>query len=187
MNNIFDIPASLLEEIKKVISPETIRESTDALKFQRDNPGGDWLKYKQEDAEDTMRRYSGRADSSLAKGITGSVTGYYSKKLLLPVDHIKGTPGAMGEESFVNSPDNKKMADLKSEIGSPHQFNSKQNPIFIAVNHKGDAYTMEGNHRLAYAANHGISHIHAEVRYFNGGEDVDGPMHPSKLISLHKE
>lgn len=164
-----------------------INESADEeLRFKTDNPGGDWLKYKQEDAESMMSKYK-NTDNSLGKGFSGSVTGYFTKHVVIPVSHIKNTPGAMGEENYVNTPSNKKMDTLKSEIGSPDKFDSKSHPIFIAVNHKGDAYTMEGNHRLAYAAQHGIDHIHAEVRYFNGGETVQGKYHPSTLLKLHHE
>jgi hypothetical protein len=42
---------------------------------------------------------------------------------------------------------------------------------------------LEAN-RQADAVKHKIPHIHAEVRYYNGGEKVDGPMHPSKLKAI---
>jgi hypothetical protein len=73
------------------------------------------------------------------------------------------------------------MDNLEKEIGHPDNFNSEANPISIGINHRGEPHVMEGNHRLAYALKHKIPHIHAEVRYYNGGEEASGPMHPSKL------
>lgn len=135
-----------------------------------DNPGGDWLKHKQEDAEKSYGRY---------RGITGSITAYHKDgPQKLRVDAIKNFPGARGEEAWRN--DSPKMDDLEKDIGHPSNFNSKEHPIMIAVNHRGEPHIQEGNHRLAYAVKHKIPHIHAEVRYYNGGEEADGPMHPSK-------
>lgn len=165
---------------------EAIHESTDPLKFHIDNPGGEWLQHKQESAKEWMRKH-GDSDTSLGKGFSGSVTGYYNKPLNLPVSYISNLPGATGEEKYRGSPDNQKMKNLESDIGSPDKFDSKNHPIFVAVNHMGHAYVMEGNHRLEYARKNGIPNIHTEVRYFNGGETADKHMHPTKIINLHKE
>ena len=150
---------------------EYITENDD---LRYDNPGGDWLKGKQTDAEASYSRY---------KGITGSTTAYTRNRTVkLKVDAIKHLPGARGEEAWRDH--SSKMDDLEKEVGHPSNFNSEQNPIMLAVNHRGEAFVQEGNHRLAYAAKHKIPHIHAEVRYYNGGEEADGPMHPSKLAGM---
>jgi hypothetical protein len=161
-------------------------ESVEPLKFTVDNPGGDWLDYKQQQAREFIAKH--RDDnSSLGKGFSGAVTGYYNKPLNLPVRHLTNLPGAMGEEEYRSDTNNPKMHSLEKEIGDPKNFDSKAHPIFIAVNHMGHSYVIEGNHRLEYARKHGISHIHAEVRYFNGGEAVNKQMHPDKLKQLHTE
>lgn len=169
------------EREDKQLSLESVEHG---LKFKVDNPGGDWLKYKQEDAEERMRKY-GHSDTHLGKGMTGSITGYYNKPVHIPVKHIQNLPGATGEEKFRDT--GTKQKSLEKEVGHPDNFDTKKHPIFIGVNHLGHGYVMEGNHRLAYAKKHGISHIHAEVRYYNGGEDAEGPLHPDKLKQLHKE
>ena len=164
----------------------TIHESTEPLKFHVDNPGGEWLQYKQDSAKEWIRKH-GDENTSLGKGITGAVTGYFNKPMNLPVQYLSKLPGAMGEEQYRGSTTNQKMKNLESDIGSPDNFDSKKHPIFVAVNHMGHAYVMEGNHRLEYARKNGISHIHTEVRYFNGGETADKLMHPSTITKLHKE
>lgn len=139
-------------------------------KFKIDNPGGTWLKHKQEDANDDYPTY---------KGYNGATTGYFTGRLKIPVHHIKNMPGARGEHKFRNN-DLKLMA-LEKEVGHPSNFDSKKHPILIGVNHKGESSILEGNHRLAYAHKHKISHIHAEVRYYNGGEEAKGNFHPDTI------
>ena len=65
-------------------------------------------------------------------------------------------------------------------------FSTKDHPIFIGVNHRGKPHVVEGNHRLAHAIKHGHEKIHAEVRYYNGGEDVKGQgFHPDQVLHMH--
>ena len=145
------------------------------IKYHQDNPGGSWEERKQNIAND---HYAER------KGLHGATTGYFNKNLRLPVNDIKHLPGAMGEHKFRDS--GKKQDRISSQIGHPKNFNSKEHPIMIGVNHRGEAHVMEGNHRLAYAAKHKISHIYSEVKYYNGGERINGPHSPKKMLSLHK-
>lgn len=163
---------------------QPLQESTNPVTFRQDNPGGDWLASKQRWAEEDMAKRGGKG--YVGKGITGATTGYFNKPVNLPVSHLINLPGAEGEEAFRGNSDNQKMDHLKNEIGHPDNFDSEKHPIFIAVNHKGDSCVMEGNHRLTYAHQNGIKHIHTEVRYYNGGEDVNGHMHPAVLQALHK-
>jgi hypothetical protein len=158
---------------------DILKESSESPKFRRDNPGGDWLKYKQEAADADMRK--GRS------GHRGATTGYFNKNLHLPVSKLHKLRGAMGEHKFRH--EGPKAERLAKEIGHPKNFNSKDHPIMIGVNHHGEPHVMEGNHRLAYAHKHGISHIHAEVKYYNGGEDHPhlGDFHPHELLKHHKD
>jgi hypothetical protein len=153
-----------------------VENKDDAPKFRTDNPGGDWLKHKQADADkDTLRH-----------GLRGGTTGYFSKNLRLPVAVLHHLPGAMGEEKFRDDPKKPKAANVEKQIGHPSKFDSEKHPIMVGVNHKGHAYVMEGNHRLAYAKRHKISHIHTELKYYNGGEDVkDGTLPPHDALKLH--
>ncbi len=159
-------------------------EDKKTLKFHQDNPGGDWEKYKQEDAEADMKN-SRFKDHHRGKGMRGPVTGYFNKPAHIPTSKLKHLPGAMGEERFRNDGD--KLKALEKEVGHPSKFDTKEHPVFVAVNHKGHAYVMEGNHRIAYAAKHNIPHVHAEIRYYNGGEKAKGILHPDTVMDSHKE
>ena len=153
------------------------------LKFRRDNPGGGWLERAKDRAEERMKNSSRETASS--RGITGSTTGYFNKNLRLPTSYLRRLPGAMGEERYRAA--GSKLKRLEDEVGHPDNFNSKDHPILIGVNQEGQAHIVEGNHRVAYADKHGISHVHAEVKYFNGGEEVEGNHHPDKMIKRHEE
>jgi hypothetical protein len=154
---------------------KTYREFLAEAQFKQDNPGGSWLRHKQENADTDYHR---------RKGLNGATTGYFNKNLHLPVSHLNHLPGAMGEHEFRDH--GPKQDQLSKQIGHPSKFDSKNHPIMIGVNHRGEAHVMEGNHRLAYAKRHGISHIHAEVKYYNGGETHPGPHSPQSLLKLHK-
>lgn len=137
--------------------------------FRSDIPNEDWLKMHQEDAENTYGRW---------KGITGKVTGYFDHLHEMNPSILRNVPGLNGEHHFRESPNSKRIDDT---IGHPSNFDSQNHPIMIGVNHRGRAYVIEGNHRLGYAIKHRIPVIHAEIKYYNGGERVNGPFHPSKL------
>jgi hypothetical protein len=150
---------------------EIIKESIN-VDFKTDNPGGEWEKYKQEDADATYHRN---------KGITGSVTGWFTSPVELDVSQVKHLRGLKDEHLYRDDEGSQKMHYLKKDVAESGGFNSKEHPIFITVNHRGEWFVSEGNHRLAYAKQNGIKKIYAEVRYYNGGEKVESDMHPSKI------
>jgi hypothetical protein len=155
---------------------KTFIQFIEEAKFRRDNPGGSWLEYKQKNAEEHYDK---------KKGLHGGTTGWFTHNLNLPVSHLSSVEGLMGEHKFRDS--GPKQDRLSAEIGNPSNFNSKDHPIMVGINHRGVPFVMEGNHRLAYAKKHGITHIHAEVKYYNGGEDREGAYSPKSLSQLHKE
>lgn len=149
------------------------------MELRTDNPGGDWLKNQRKDAARKFRKYG--------RGAWGSVTAHTQGPIRIPVDHIKHLPGSNGEEKFRDDPTAVKSARLEREVGHPSRFTTKDHPVTIVVNHKGQPYIADGNHRTAYAARHGISHVHATVSYHAGGEDARGPLHPNKLKRIARE
>lgn len=155
--------------------------ASSSLEFKSDNPGGQWLKDKQEDAES---RYSRN------KGTNGATTGYFNRAVKMKTSDIKSIKGVNGEEKYRGDSNAPKRKYLNDEIGHPSNFNSRKNPILIGVNHRGESHVIEGNHRLAYAADNGIQHIHSDIRYFNGGEDAvstSSPLHPSNIIKNNSD
>lgn len=159
-----------------------IEESTE-VKFRRNNPGGDWLKKHQQNAEITMKTSS--KNTTTGNGLDGKITGYFTHTLELPTKHLKNIPGANGEHEYRDNFSSSKHTELSNSVAE-HGFNSKKHAILIGVNHRGKPYILEGNHRLAHAIKHGHENIHADVRYFNGGEDVKGQgFHPDQVLHLH--
>jgi hypothetical protein len=165
---------------------------TEAAEFRQDNPaargeegGKEWLDDNKKYAEEKAKKANGKG--ATGKGITGAQTGYFKGLVKLPTSAVHKIPGANGEEAYRGDNSSDKNKNLEKTIGDPSKFDMKKHPALIAVNHKGEAHVMEGNHRIAYAQRHGISHIHTEVRYWNGGEDVKGNMHPDKVKALHNK
>lgn len=152
---------------------EFVVESAPA--FRVDNPGGEWLEYEQERAAKRKNM------------IGGSTTGWFKQNLRLPVEALANVPGYYDEHLIRRDISNPKYQRLEKDVEDPTNFDTKNNPIMIGVNHHGQPFVMEGNHRLGYALNNGISHIDAEVKYYNGGEAVEGPFHPSKVAAMHSE
>lgn len=142
--------------------------------FHSDIPNETWLKQKQETAEERYHRN---------KGITGSITGHFDHLHVLDPQKLKDIPGLNDEHHFREDPKSPKSLKLKH----PSEFDTSKNPISISINHRGEPFVAEGNHRLGYAVTHGIKQIHAEIKYFNGGERANGPLHPSKLKNWRAE
>jgi hypothetical protein len=162
----------------------------EAAEFKQDNPaargeegGKEWLERNKKYAEEDAAKAKGRG--ATGKGISGAQTGYFKGLVKLPVSALHKMKGANNEEAYRDDNSSDKNKNLEKTIGHPDKFNSKKHPPLIAVNHKGEPHIMEGNHRIAYAKRHGISHVHAEVKYWNGGEDVKGSMHPDKVKDMH--
>ncbi len=143
------------------------------VEFHDNNPGGDWLKRERARVKKEGRR--------------GPETYATKHAVQIPVSHIAHLKGENGEEEFRNDPESYKHARLAKEVGHPSKFNSKDNPIRINVWHNGEAKIADGNHRTAYAHRHGISHIHAHVAYYAGGEESKGPLHPKTLKKIVKK
>jgi hypothetical protein len=149
--------------------------------FTRDNPGGSWLRGKQENADRAM------AESSRGlgrRGITGPVTGTMGMEtdMFLPTDRLSSLTGLMDENRRPGDP---KFDDLLERVREEgFDPNQTGNRIVISVNHRGEPFVLEGNTRIAVARELGIPNVKAEVRYWNGGEDVDGPFSPENVARI---
>ncbi len=149
--------------------------------FYRDNPGGEWLRGKQERADIAMAE-SGRGLGR--RGITGSVTGTMGMQtdLFMPTRLLSTLTGLMDERRVPGDPKfDALLARAREEGFDPNQAGNR---IVIAVNHRGDPYVLEGNTRIAVARELGIPNVKAEVRYWNGGEDAEGPFAPQNVAQI---
>lgn len=150
-----------------------IKESDLGLRI--DNPGGDWLKHEKERVES-----GGRTEHGPFSRI-GSVTGSYSKPALIPVSLLSKLKGMQGEQSRVRQRSLDYATDTLNNTGKV------THPPFININHRGEAWVNEGNHRIMAAAKLGVSHLPVEIRYYNGGEDAEGELHPNKVEKYHND
>ena len=147
-------------------------------KLFKDNPGGDWLKQKLEDAQ---KDYDTAPIGTASRNIGASnVTGYFEKILNLPPDLLKDIPGAMGEETSRGS--SLKLKRLQKSIV---EEGYKPSPILISVREDGKPFVVEGNHRIAEAVASDRTSIPVEIKYLRGGEDADGPLSPSRLQDMY--
>jgi hypothetical protein len=152
------------------------------VEFKRDNPGGEWLAKHRAHAE---KEYDHNSAHSHRKGYNGKTTGYFTHTLKLPTKVVKDVPGAQNEHHYRDDHSSHKHRELDKSV-KEHGFDTSKHPILIGVNHRGHPHVLEGNHRLAHAVKHGHEHIHAEVRYWNGGEDEKGHgFHPDQVLHYH--
>jgi hypothetical protein len=154
--------------------PRAVHADGGKVDFVKDNPGGDWLANKQNYAFEYPRM----------KGIDGAITGWMGGKsdLFLPTHVLKSIEPLNNEKRVAGEP---RFDDLMSSVSKegfdPHQ---KGNKVVVAVNHRGKPFILEGNTRVAVAHAMGVPSVKAEVRYWNGAEEADGPMHPDKVSAM---
>lgn len=176
-------PERVVDE-RKIAPPSAGKSYAQSAKpsvVQYDNPGGQWLREKQEDAEAAMEKYKGNVlRSSFAKGLKGATTAY-AGPVMLPTELLAGLPGASGENRRPGDPKFDELNALVERYGFQADQSGSDggsNAVLVGVNHKGEAYLIEGNTRTAVAASRGIPMIRAEVRWLNGGETAGGPITP---------
>ena len=154
--------------------PRQVHAGGGKVDFVKDNPGGDWLAKKQGYAFEYPRM----------KGIDGAITGWMGGKsdLFLPTHVLKSIEPLNNEKRVAGEP---RFDDLMSSVSKegfdPHQ---KGNKVVVAVNHRGKPFILEGNTRVAVAHAMGVPSVKAEVRYWNGAEEADGPMHPDQVFGM---
>jgi hypothetical protein len=148
--------------------------------FNSDNPGGEWLKHEQ-------NRIISKGKDSYGVPTLGSVTGYFSHPVNIPIEKLIKVPGRRGEQNNVRP---ESLEWLKSEMGKSkslpkNESGSEQYP-FIQVDHEGKPWVNEGNHRIMAAHALGWKHIPVRVQYHSGGEEINGDWHPQNILDGHK-
>ena len=151
-------------------------------KLRTDNPGGEWL-----EEQKNLSAKAGNHPSGAPKRF-GAVTGNFRENLTLPLSVLSVLKGVSGEQANVRQND---LDWLKN-----HMQSGKLPPIsdddeteyapFVTVDQNGRPWVNEGNHRIMAAHELGWRHMPVSVRYFSGGERVDGPFHPDRLLALHR-
>ena len=150
------------------------RPSLEEMGYREDNPttkgfSPDWMADKQRYADETYAR---------TKGITGSVSGYFRQPIMLSTEAVRSVPGLMDENRRVGDPQYDALMQSVTESGWTH---STKDAVLIGVNHRGEAYVIEGNTRAAVAEANGQPYLYGEVRWFNGAETVPGSWSPEAV------
>src|SRR5690625_2978706 len=114
-------------------------------------------------------------DSGLATAqamVEGTAT-RTAENVMLPVELLQTIPGTIAES---RGPGDAQYEGLLAAVESDG-FRTDR-PIDVRVNHRGEPYIVDGNTRVAVAAERGVSEIPANVQWMNGAENVEGPLSP---------
>lgn len=156
--------------------------------FRTDNPatkgyddGEEWLKNKQKRAEES-------GDPTLLRGAITGYLGRESNPLFINTNALLELKGASGEKRYPGESRYDLLRARVEERGfDPEQKYSPDdeygNSVLVGVNHKGEAFIIEGNTRVAVANDLNVPSLRVEVRYFNGAENVKGPYSPENIIN----
>lgn len=142
------------------------------LKFYIDNPGGEWLKNKREDVKGKTNQFGNPSRF-------GTVTGYWNRHALLPVDLVAMVPGLNNEQSRVRKDDFNGLHKLMGDTKKLPLDNGKQYVPFIMIDLDGKPWVNEGNHRIMVAKKLGWTYMPIDLRYFTGGEGEPGKFTPA--------
>lgn len=192
-----------------------LNEYINEAPFRRDNPGGEWLKNKQQKTIDAGRSALDHVpdlpDDERPYKSLGSTTGWVDEKVVIPMEKLKRVNGLNAEQHTKRDHslewlrknmriENNKVMLTKYERASDELVKKRQQegykgneywvrkegefePMapFIVVDQDGVPWVNEGNHRIMVANEMGADAIEVEIRWYNGGENVDGPFSPKAL------
>jgi len=165
----------------RITVSENINENSgNQTKLRVDNPGGDWLRGKIEYAKEMGRNVHG-------KPFMSTMTGSFSDYVRLPVSLLKNIPGASGEQKNVRQEDLDWLTNYmqaNDRLPPMSKDNDSEYAPFIVVGYDGQPWVSEGNHRIMAAAKLGWKTLPVELRYFDGGESVPGPLHPDNIKNM---
>jgi len=108
----------------------------------------------------------------------GKTTGSFKGDISVPMSLLEKLRGQRGEQQAVREESLDYIRKNWDEV-------SKE-PPYIEVAYNGEAWISEGNHRIMVAKEKGLNILPVEIKYFDGGQKVDGPLKPEKLLDIRK-
>ena len=115
------------------------------------------------------------------KRVSGPITAKIDTPVQLPTTLLNDMAGAKGEEAFRDT--GPKLKRIEKEVAKRGSFDISNKPIEVGINHRGEPYIVDGNHRVAYANKNGIPTLPTEVVYHAGGENKTyASLRPEALI-----
>ena len=180
-----DLVATSVKANPKSITKGLKNNALDDFGYKVDNPTTsgmdlDYIPKKQKYAEEDSLRGSPASKKLFNQSITAYMGTNNSKPLFLNTEFVSKLKGASDEVPIPgDSKYDSMLSSFKNKGWDPDQEGNK---ILIGVNHKGEGYILEGNHRAAIAKKMNIPSVKVEVKYWNGAEDVDGIYAPNNII-----
>jgi hypothetical protein len=168
--------------------------------YTESNPGGEWVENKQRRAEEMAALSS--PENAGGKMLSGPITAalggdFKNSSLFLDTKFLSKLRGANDENRRAGDVRYDRLKKQIQERGfDPEQKSpdleeafpdSPGNAIVIGVNHKGEAFILEGNTRVAIANEMDVPSVRAEVKYFNGAEEVDSPFSPQNILQYAEQ
>lgn len=153
---------------------EIVVESSVTL--SSDIPNEEWL-------EDAVSYAIKKGKNEFGVPYMGKWTGNFVGGLpKVPVSILKRLKGMRGEQENVRHADLAAIKKIMQDTGKLPLVNGKEYAPFVMVAWDGSAWVNEGNHRIMAAAELGWDSLPVEIRYFDGGERMPGPLEPRKII-----
>jgi hypothetical protein len=144
--------------------------------------GATFQSYVPPEEEGGLEWLHNKVDASKEKGRNrwgvpsmGRVTGSFTEAVSVPVEVLAKIPGQRNEQDNVRGAS---LDYIRANWAKVIAF-----PPYIEVAYNGEAWVSEGNHRIMVAVERGEKTLPVEIRYFDGGERVKGPLHPQRLCS----
>ncbi len=151
------------------------------FKYSVDNPGGDWLGFKQRRAEKDAEehKYTGGMSGYMTAGAVTAHMGIFAP-MYMPTKILLGLRGVNQEELF-RHPGEVKYDSLAQQVRD-NGWNQKH-AVMVRVNHQGLAYVMEGNTRIRIAAANHIPYVNVQFEWVNGGEHAPDDLWSPKRVA----
>jgi len=135
--------------------------------------------------QDKIDKYNKESNDGKLPYAGIATAGFNNKNIEMDPKYIlENTEGGLtGEDVRANDPKDKYGLRVE-KIAQDMQKNGydNSNPVFINVDHNGNAWINEGNKRVRAAIKNKFSAIPVEIKYFDFGEEVSGkPFDPIKV------
>lgn len=154
----------------ELTAQDVYRHNAD-LVFKSDVPNEAWLK-------EAIEYSKSRGRDRYGVPHMDKMTGYFKGRPMVTLSTLSTLNGERGERGSVRQ---ESLDWLKAEMAE-NGLKNVGDP-YIEVGYDGVPWISEGNHRIMAAEALGWYAMPIEIRYFDGGERVNGVMHPEHIIN----
>ena len=129
----------------------------------------DWRKIQQKKSQDAGNKFIYRTP----------VTACFKKPVWYPIILLEFVLGLNNEHVYIKKWD--KRVDVLAQDMIKNGYKTKS-PILVGIDGLGNAWILEGNHRMRAANKAGLKYIPVEFQWYGCGEQVDGRWSPKNII-----